>query len=95
LTDLSAQWAMRLDGAGVRSDAAARAVLTHLVRQPVLTARVVSEVLGVSERSSRTALDTLAQLSIVERLDNVAPRGRGRQAQWFVAGEVLALVARR
>jgi hypothetical protein len=56
---------------------------------------MVSEVLGVSERSSRTALDTLAQLSIVERLDNVAPRGRGRQAQWFVAGEVLALVARR
>ncbi len=70
---LVADWRRRLDG--VRADAAARRVIDLLVEQPVLSAAVVAERLGVSARSGQSALATLAERGIVEpyRPERVGP----------------------
>ncbi len=87
---LLADWRARLGG--VRGDAAAQRVLEILAEHPVLSAAVVAERLGVSARAGQTALATLAERGIVERYrpDAVGP---GRPPQYWVARELVALVA--
>ena len=88
--ELVADWRRRLDG--VRADAAARRVIDLLVEQPVLSAAVVADRLGVSARSGQTALATLATRGIVEpyRPERVGP---GRPTRYWAAHELIALVA--
>jgi len=88
--ELQARWAQQL--APVRVDAAAHRVLALLPQHPVLTAATVSAALQVSERSGRTALETLAQRGIVEAYEPPARR-RGRPRRWWVAPEMLSLTA--
>ncbi len=87
---LVADWRQRLDG--VRADAAAHRVIEFLVEQPVLAAAAVADRLGISARSGQTALATLAERGIVEpyRPDPVGP---GRPTRYWVAHELVALVA--
>jgi len=87
---LVADWRRRLDK--VREDAAAHRVLDLLVAQPVLSAAVVADRLGVSARSGQTALATLAEHGIVEpyRPERVGP---GRPTKYWAAHELIALVA--
>jgi Fic family protein len=87
---LLAEWRRRL--ARVRADAAAHRLLDVLAERPVVSAAVVSERLGVSPRSGQTALATLAEHRIVQRYRPEAV-GPGRPAQYWVAGELVALVA--
>jgi len=89
VTALQALWLERL--AGSRTDAAARAVVTLLPEHPVLTAAVIAAALGVSERTGRSALETLAEVGIVEPFEP-ARRGPGRPRRWWVASELIALV---
>src|SRR5271167_1885410 len=76
----------------MRSDAAARGVIDLLAEQPVLFAAVVADRLGVSARSGQSALATLARHGIGERHWPETAR-RGRPTQYWVARELLELVA--
>jgi Fic family protein len=77
----------------VRSDSAARAVLDELPGHPVVSAAVVAERLGVSERAARSALATLGERGIVEPFAVRAARA-GRPRQWWVARDLVDLTAR-
>lgn len=87
---LVAQWRRRL--VGVREDASAHRVIELLAEQPVLSAAVIADRLGVSARSGQSALATLARHGIVERYrpEQASP---GRPTQYFMARELLELVA--
>jgi Fic family protein len=86
--ELLGRWSDRL--LDVRVDAAARRVLPLLPEFPVVSSDIVAGVLGISERSGRTALNVLAQHGIV------IPFGRrphpGRPRRWWVATELVDLV---
>jgi Fic family protein len=83
-------WRVRL--AGVRADAAARGVVAILAEYPVVSAAVVAAELGISRRASQTALATLAERGILTRYYPDVT-GRGRPTQYWVAHELIALVA--
>ncbi len=87
---LVADWRRRLEG--VRADAAARRVIDLLVEQPVLSAAVVAERLGISARSGQSALATLADRGIVKPY-RPGRLGPGRPTRYWAAGELIALVA--
>lgn len=84
--DVMADWRARL--AGVRADATARKVLDLLPAHPVVSARVVADEWGVSERAARDALDVLASHGIVEPYE-IAPSGPGRPRRWWTARALL------
>lgn len=86
-----AGWQERL--AGVRVDAAARAALAELPGHPVVSAAVVAERLGVSERSARSALAVLAERGIVEPFEVRGGRP-GRPRHWWVARDLVELAGR-
>jgi Fic family protein len=99
---LAAEWRRRL--AGVRGDAAAHRLVDILAEYPVLSAAAVATRLGISARAGQTALATLAEHGIVRRYRPVAgeavdaraavgPGRPGRPAQYWVAHELVALVA--
>ena len=87
---LVADWRQRLRG--VHADAAAHRVIDLLVEQPVLSAAVVADRLGISARSGQTALATLAEHGIVEP-SRPEPVGPGRPTRYWAARELIALVA--
>ena len=86
-------WRTRLEG--VRADTAARRILEVLAERPVLSAGVVAERLGVSVRAGQTALAVLAEHGIVQRYrtDAAGAGAPGRPTQYWVASELIALVA--
>ena len=88
-SDVLARWSEV--AAGLRGDHTARALLEHLPAQPVLSARDVSALLDVSERSGRTALTTLAARGILTPLPAVSAERPGRARHWFAATELLDL----
>ncbi len=88
---LLAEWRARLDG--VRADAAARRVIELLPEHPVVSAAVVGEQLGITARAGQTALATLAERGIVVRFHSDEAAGPGRPTQYWVADELIALVA--
>jgi Fic family protein len=102
---LVGEWRRRL--AGVRADAAARRLVDILAERPVLSAAAVAARLGVSARAGQTALATLAEHGIVRRYRPAAgevvvagdafaaagPARPGRPTQYWVAHELVALVA--
>jgi predicted ArsR family transcriptional regulator len=77
---------------GVRRDATVHRVVDLLVEQPVLSAPVVADRLGVSVAAAHTALSQLAALGVVEPYE---PRrsGRGRPTLYWVADQLVQLVA--
>lgn len=88
--ELHQRWTERL--AGVRSDAAARRILPLLPKHPVVSAQIIADDLGVTDRAGRAALETLAERGILEPYQPKGQR-RGRPRQWWMASELLSLVA--
>ena len=88
-SDVLARWSELV--AGLRGDHTASALLERLPAQPVLSARDVSALLDVSERSGRTALTTLAARGILTPLPEVPAERPGRARHWFAATELLDL----
>ena len=76
---------------GMRADHSARALLHRLPGSPVLNAQDVSQLLGVSERSGRTALSALAACGILSPIDDVREARAGRSRHWYAATELLDL----
>ena len=89
---LVASWPGRLEG--VRSDAAARRLLDHVVTHPALDVAATAGLLGVSRPTARAALETLAEREVLR--PTVLPgSGRpGRPRRWWVATELLDLLVR-
>ena len=88
VADMLAEWHTRV--ADLRRDAVARKVLDLLPAHPVISARVVAEEWGVSERSARSALEELAQRGILQSYD-VASTGPGRPRRWWAAQALVDL----
>ncbi|GBE24716.1 adenosine monophosphate-protein transferase SoFic [bacterium BMS3Bbin02] len=72
----------------LRADSAARASLEFLPQMPVLNARNLAPLIGVSERSARNALETLERYEVVRPVDVKADK-RGRPSRWWAARELL------
>jgi Fic family protein len=83
------EWRYRLSD--VRADSTVHRVLDLLVEHPVVSADLIARRLDVSERSGRTALGVLANLSIVEEYARVR-QGTGRPRRYWKAGELISLV---
>ena len=77
--------------AGLRADHTARALLARLPGTPVLNAQDVAALLGVSERSGRTALAALAACGVVSPVEDVQEARSGRARRWFAATDLLDL----
>ena len=84
-------WPARL--VGVRSDAAAHALVEQVLRHPARDVANVVDLLGVSAPTARGALETLADHGILRAAD-VPNHGPGRPRSWWVAGELLDLLTR-
>ncbi|MDE0269425.1 MAG: Fic family protein [Acidimicrobiaceae bacterium] len=78
----------------LRTDHTARALLTLLPQCPVLNAHDVSELLGVSERTGRTALASLVTYGILTPIAGLRTSKTGRTRHWFAATELLDLQPR-
>lgn len=74
------------EGMTARSDSAAWRLLDLLFSQPVVTAGWASEVLGVSDRAARNAIDVLLGAGVL------APSGGERRGQSWQADRVAALL---
>ena len=72
----------------LRADHSARVLLPHLPAHPLLSAGDVADLLGISERSARTALSALASRGVLSPID-VPSSTPGRSRQWFTAPDLL------
>lgn len=77
-----------------RSDSAARRLVELLPAHPVVSARMVAELLDVSAQAARSALEDLAARGVLAETTTTAPRGRGRPRRWWVASDLLGLLGR-
>lgn len=73
--------------AGLRADSSARRILPVLREQPVVTAKFVSEQLGVSRVAAHRAVDTLVARGIL-----TPGTGRYRRSEAFQADDVLRVI---
>ncbi|WP_419551798.1 Fic family protein [Candidatus Poriferisodalis sp.] len=74
----------------LRHDSAARALLQCLPGHPVINSADVAELLGVSERTGRTALESLAERGVLQPIQ--ADTGHvGRARRWYAAADLLRL----
>ena len=92
VAELVASWPGRLDG--IRSDAAARRLVDQIAMHPALDVATASELLGVSAPAARTALETLADRGVLRPASVPGSGTPGRPRRWWVAGELLDLLAR-
>lgn len=92
--DLLARWADT--AGGLRRDAAARRLIPHLPRHPVVNAAIVAELLDVSEQTARVALSELEALGVLSEFTSSSPgvSRPGRPRQWWVATDLLNLLGR-
>ena len=90
--DLVAAWPARLES--LRSDAAARRLVDQLLTHPALDVDTVVSLLDVSRPTARTALEALAERGVLHPADLPATGEPGRPRSWWVAGELLDLLAR-
>lgn len=88
---LLAAWRDRLRSLGLRSDAAAWAVLELLPRHVVLTPAELVTDLGLTPKGARAALAALTDAGILTKSGTVSPSGRGRPAALYVSPQLLAL----
>jgi Fic family protein len=92
VVELVASWPGRLDK--LRSDAAARQLVGHVLTHPALDVDTAVRLLGVSRPTARTALEALAERGVL-RVAELPPTGEpGRPRTWWVAGGLLDLLAR-
>jgi Fic family protein len=89
--ELGRRWEALL--ADVRADAAARRLVDLIPLHLVVTAPVVADLLGVSAPAARGAIEALAARGILQPLP-VPPVRPGRPPQWWIAGDLVAAVAR-
>lgn len=73
--------------AGLRADSSARRILPVLREQPVITAKFVSDQLGVSRVAAHRAVDTLVSRGIL-----TPGTGRYRRSEVFQADDVLRVI---
>ena len=92
VADLVASWPARLDG--VRSDAAAHRLVAQIATHPALDVATAADLLGVTAPAARTALGTLTERGVLREADLPGTGGPGRPRRWWVAGELLELLAR-
>lgn len=78
---LLADWRNRL--ADLRSDATARRVIEILPELPVLSAALVAECLGVSERAARHALEMLSDREMIESFKAMPARAGRPRRLWL------------
>ncbi len=88
VTDRLARWDETT--ADLRSDHSARRLLPLLPGHPVTHAGAVAGILGVSERTARTALRALAERRVLSPID-VPSATPGRKRHWFAARQLLNL----
>ena len=74
----------------LRRDSAARVLLAHLAGHPVVNSADVAGLLGVSERTGRTALETLAEHSVLTEIE-VRTGQVGRARRWYAAESLIRL----
>ena len=74
----------------LRRDSAARVLLAHLAGHPVVNSADVADLLGVSERTGRTALETLAEHSVLTEIE-VRTGQVGRARRWYAAESLTRL----
>ena len=90
--ELVALWPARLEN--LRSDAAARRLVDQVLTHPALDVDTAANLLGVSRPTARAALEALAERGVL-RPANLPTTGEpGRPRSWWVAGELLDLLAR-
>ena len=92
IADLVASWPRRLEG--IRSDAAAHALVGQVLTHPALDVETAAGLLGVSPPTARTALETLAARGVLRLAVLPGTGGPGRPRSWWVAGELLDLLTR-
>lgn len=90
--ELVATWPARLEG--IRSDAAARRLIDHVIMHPALDVETAVGLLDVSRPTARTALEALSERGVLRRADLPSTGELGRPRSWWVAGELLDLLAR-
>jgi Fic family protein len=90
--ELVATWPARL--ADMRSDAAARRLVDHVIMHPAFDVETAADLLDVSRPTARTALESLAERGVLRRADVPSTGQLGRPRNWWVAGELLDLLAR-
>jgi len=79
---------------GVRADAAARKLLPHLTTHPALDVATAAALANVTEQAARAALNELAARGILRDATPTENQRPGRPRRWWVAGELLDLLAR-
>ena len=82
------QWADATNA--LRHDSAARSLLRFLPGHPVISSADVAELLGVSERTGRTALESLAGHGVLQPID-ISAGHVGRARRWYAATDLLRL----
>jgi len=90
--ELVASWPARLEG--LRSDAAARRLIDHVITHPALDVDTAVGLLDVSRPAARTALEALAERGVLRPAALPRTGAPGRPRRWWVAGELLDLLAR-
>jgi len=92
ILELAGGWPDRLSG--VRADAAARKLLPHLTTHPALDVATAAALANVTEQAARAALNDLAARGILRDATPTENQRPGRPRRWWVAGELLDLLAR-
>jgi Fic family protein len=92
VSELVASWPARLEN--LRSDAAARRLVDQVLTHPALDVDTAVSLLDVSRPTARTALEALAERGVLRPADLPATGEPGRPRTWWVAGELLELLAR-
>jgi Fic family protein len=92
VTELAGSWPGRLGE--LRSDAAARRLVEQVLTHPALDVDTAASLLQVSRPTARTALEALAERGVLRAADLPATGEPGRPRRWWVAGELLDLLAR-
>lgn len=85
---ITEQW--RQQTSSLRHDSAARALLGHLPGHPVIHSADVARLLDVSERTGRTALETLNEHNVLREID-ASTGDVGRARRWYAAADLLRL----
>jgi Fic family protein len=92
VAELVASWPERL--VGIRSDAAAHRLVGLVAAHPALDVATTANLLGVSAPAARGALEALAEHGVLRPARVQGEAAPGRPRHWWVAGELLDLLAR-
>ena len=92
ILEVSASWPDRLSN--VRADAAAHKLLPHLTTHPALDVATAAALADVTEQAARAALNELTARGILRDGTPTDHPRPGRPRRWWVAGELLDLLAR-